>query len=74
MMKAEEDLVRQQWNNETSISHNRKDQVRKSIGVNRYKEHQVHYLQVPQVNQNHTFPFSLHSVALNYLCSTWIEV
>ena len=51
-MKAEEELLRQWWNNETPVSPNRKDQVRKRIGVNQYEEHQVHYLQVPQVSSN----------------------
>ena len=50
--KAEQELLQQWWNNETSVSPNRKDQVRKRIGVNQYEEHQVHYLQVPQVSSN----------------------
>lgn len=68
MTKAEEELVRQWWTNETSISPNRIDQVRKRIGVNQYEEHQVQYLQVSQVSWNQMIELFLKCLSYSFTC------
>jgi hypothetical protein len=54
-------LVIKWWENETTISPNMKDVVRRRIGVNLYKAHPKHYLQISHVNAS---SFSLFFVSI----------